>query len=143
MVNFPIRILDCNVNWSCSFKFLFIICSAMVFASLGNPDHVVVSVSIDFFQTQKELPLFIADLMIILMLIEAIFMVIWEILHGRISLNLVLLPLLLNCLIRSRLELMPISLIISTKSSLIHLCFPAACSAAAIAHRNNFLFVST
>ena len=48
----------------------------MVFPSLGNPDHVVVSVSIDFFQTQKELPLFIADLMIILMLIEAIFMVI-------------------------------------------------------------------
>ena len=52
MVNFPTRILDCDSH-SPALLDLFIssdtsICSAMAFPPLGNSDHVVVSVSIDF-----------------------------------------------------------------------------------------------
>ena len=52
MVNFPTQITDCDSH-SPAFLDLFIfsdasICSAMVFPPLGNSDHVVVSVSIDF-----------------------------------------------------------------------------------------------
>ena len=52
MVNFPTRILDCDSH-SPALLDLFIssdasICSTMAFPPLGNSDHVVVSVSIDF-----------------------------------------------------------------------------------------------
>ena len=52
MVNFPTRIPDCDSH-SPALLDLFIssdasICSTMAFAPLGNSDHVVVSVSIDF-----------------------------------------------------------------------------------------------
>ena len=52
MVNFPIRIPDCD-SYSPALLDLFIssdasICSAMAFPPLGNSDHVVFSVSIDF-----------------------------------------------------------------------------------------------
>ena len=52
MVYFPISIPDC-VSHSLVLLNLFIsseasICSTMVFPPLGNSDHVVVSVSIDF-----------------------------------------------------------------------------------------------
>ena len=52
MVNFPTRIQDCD-SYSPALLDFFLcsdtnICSAMVFPSLGNSDHVVVSVSIDF-----------------------------------------------------------------------------------------------
>ena len=52
MVNFPTRIPDCDSHSSALLE-LFLssdtsICSAMAFAPLGNSDHVVVSVSIDF-----------------------------------------------------------------------------------------------
>ena len=52
MVNFPTRIPDCDSH-SPSLLDLFLssdasICSTMAFAPLGNSDHVVVSVSIDF-----------------------------------------------------------------------------------------------
>ena len=52
IVNFPIRIPDCDSH-SPAFVDLFIssdasICFTMAFRPLGNPDHVVVSVSIDF-----------------------------------------------------------------------------------------------
>ena len=52
MVNFPTRIPDCGSH-SPALLDLFIssdasICSTMAFAPLGNSDHVVVSVSIDF-----------------------------------------------------------------------------------------------
>ena len=36
------------------------ICPTVAFPQLENPDHVVVSVSIDFFQTQKGMPHFTA-----------------------------------------------------------------------------------
>ena len=52
IVNFPTRIPDCNSH-SPALLDLFLssdasICSAMTFPPLGNSDHVVVSVSIDF-----------------------------------------------------------------------------------------------
>ena len=52
MVNFPTRIPDCDFH-SPALLDLFIssdasICSTMAFPPLGNSDHVVVSVSIDF-----------------------------------------------------------------------------------------------
>ena len=51
-VNFPTRIFDCDSH-SPTLLDLFIssdanICSTMAFPPLGNSDHVVVSVSIDF-----------------------------------------------------------------------------------------------
>ena len=52
MVSFPTRIPDCDSHSAALFD-LFIssdasICSAMAFPPLGNSDHIVVSVSIDF-----------------------------------------------------------------------------------------------
>ena len=52
MVNFPTGILDCDSH-SPALLDLFIssdagICSTMAFLPLGNSDHVVISVSIDF-----------------------------------------------------------------------------------------------
>ena len=52
MVNLPTRISDCNSH-SPALLDLFLssdasVCSAMDFSPLGNSDHVVVSVSIDF-----------------------------------------------------------------------------------------------
>ena len=52
MVNFPTRIPDCDSH-SPALLDLFIssdasICSTMAFPSLGNSDHVLVSVPIDF-----------------------------------------------------------------------------------------------
>ena len=52
MVNFPTRIHDCD-SQSAAFLDFFLssdasICSTMAFHPLGNSDHVVVSVSIDF-----------------------------------------------------------------------------------------------
>ena len=52
MVNFPTGIPDCNSH-SPALLDLFLssdasICSTMAFPPLGNSDHVVVSISIDF-----------------------------------------------------------------------------------------------
>ena len=52
MVNFPIRILDCDSHSPALLHFFLSsdasICSTMAFPPLGKSDHVVVSVSIDF-----------------------------------------------------------------------------------------------
>ena len=61
MVNFTTRIPDCDSHSSALLD-LFIssdasICSTIAFASLGNSDHVVVSVSIDFpTNSQQDVP---------------------------------------------------------------------------------------
>ena len=61
MVNFPTLILDCDSH-SPSLLNLFLssdasICSAMAFPPLGNSDHVVVSVSIDFpINSKRDVP---------------------------------------------------------------------------------------
>ena len=80
IVNFPIRILDCDSH-SPALLDLFIssdasICSTMAFPPLGNSDHVVVSVSIDFPIDSKQDTHFIAWLMTILVLIGMVFVII-------------------------------------------------------------------
>ena len=84
---------------------------------------------LNFLQTQKRVPLFIPQLVAILVLIRAVIVVTWEILHRRISLNFVLLLLVLNFLCE---------LILKTKSSRIHLHDFQLFCAAVIAHRNHF-----
>ena len=80
MVNFPIHIPDCDSH-CLALLYLFIssdtsICSTMAFPPLGNSDHVVVSVSIDFPKSQNGMPCFIALLMTILVLIGMVFLII-------------------------------------------------------------------
>ena len=52
LVNFPTQILDCDSHSPTLLDLLISsdtsVCSTMVFPPLGNSDHVVVSVSIDF-----------------------------------------------------------------------------------------------
>ena len=62
MVNFPTRIPDCDSHsptlWDLFISFDTNICSTMAFSPLGNSDHVVVSVSIDFPINPKQDALF-------------------------------------------------------------------------------------
>ena len=74
-----------------------------------------------FHQIHNEMPCFTAQLMTILVLIGPIFVINLEMFHGRISLNLVLLRLLVTFVSGFRLELMYISLIENIRSSLTHL----------------------
>ena len=92
------------------------ICSTMAFPPLENSDHVVVLVSIDFSSNSKWNALFhrIAYYTI-LILIGMVFVIIWEIFHGRIFFNLVLLLLLVSFLSGFRMESMYIFLIISVR----------------------------
>ena len=60
--NFPTRIPDCNSHSPTLLDFFLSfdasICSTMAFPLLGNSDHVVVSVSIDFpLNSQQDAPL--------------------------------------------------------------------------------------
>ena len=98
MVNFPTQIPDCD---SCGPAFLHLllssdasICSTMAFPPFGNSDHVVVSISSYFLSYSQWDACFITLLMTILMLIGIFFAIIWDTIHGRISLNSVL---LVNC----------------------------------------------
>ena len=125
MVNFPIQIPHCH-SLGPALLNLFIssdanICSTLTFPPLGNSDHVVVLVSIDFPSHAQQ---------------EALFHRIaygysradWGSVNDhlrdvpwRISLNLVLLLLLVNFVRGFRLELMYISLIKNIRPSLTHL----------------------
>ena len=80
IVNFPTWIPDCDSHSPAVLDFILSsdasICSTMAFPPLGNSNHVVVSVSIDFPITQNRIPRFIAWLMTILMLIGMVFVII-------------------------------------------------------------------
>ena len=60
MVNFPSHIPECDSHSPALLEFFFSdasICSAMVFPLLGNFDHVVISVPIDFpSNSQRDAP---------------------------------------------------------------------------------------
>ena len=126
MVNFPTRIPDCD-SQSPTLLDLFIssdasICSTMAFPPLGNSNHVVVSVSIDFSSNSKRDSPFhqIAynySHVDFDGLHEHLRDVLWE---GILELSALLL-LLLNFVSGFRFELMSISLIVSIRSSLTHL----------------------
>ena len=100
MVNFPMRIPDCDSHSPAPLDlFLFSeasICSTMAFPPLRDSDHVVVSVSTDFPSDSRDAP------------------------FHRIAYD-VLLLLLVNFVSGFGLELMYISLIENIRSSLIHL----------------------
>ena len=125
MVNFPNRIPDCD-SQSPALLDLFLssdasICSTMAFPPLGNSDHVVVSVSIDFpTNSQQDAPFH----RIAYDYSRADWVGLGDYLrmfYGRISLNLMLLLLLVNFVSGFRLELMYIYHIENIRSSLIHL----------------------
>ena len=80
----------------------------MAFRPLGNSDHVVVAVSIDFPTNSQWGCPSSSDSLTIFVLIGAVFMIIWEMFHGRMSLDSVLLLLLVSFLSGFRLELMHI-----------------------------------
>ena len=125
MVNFPTRIPDCD-SLSLALLDLFIssntsICSTMGFPPLGNSDHVVVSVFIDFpSNSQRDAPIhhiaydcYHAD---------------WNGFRDHlryitwgISLSSVLLLLLVNFVSGFRLKLMYIFIFVNIRSSLTHL----------------------
>ena len=131
MTNFPTWIPD-RFSQACSFEFISFdasIYSLMAFPSLENSDHVVVSVSIDFpLNSQWGYPSS-SDSLTIFVLIGAVFMIIWEMFHGRISLDSVLLLLLVNFVSGFRWELMHISLIeSSSQASFIFMVFSCSCS---------------
>ena len=97
------------------------ICSTMAFPLLGNSDHLVVSVSIDFPSNSQKDSLFHCIACGYSCADWDSFVIIRQMFHGRIYLNLVLLLLLVNFVSGFRLELMYISLIENIRSSLIHL----------------------
>ena len=125
MVNFLTQIPDCSSH-SLALMNSFLSSDASIFSTttlplLRNSDHVVVSVIIDFLSNSKQDASFHCIAYDHLHLIEMVFVVIWEMLHRMIYLNSELLLLLVNLVIRFRLELMNISLMISIRSSLTHL----------------------
>ena len=97
------------------------ICSVMAFPSLGYSDQYNVWLSFHSkVETQKGTLLSIVVLTTIIMLTGTVLVIIWETFHGRISLKLVLLLLVLNFVSGSTLELIYLSLIIKTSSRFIN-----------------------
>ena len=121
MVNFPVQIPDCDCH-SAALLDLFLssdasICSKMAFSPLGNSDHVVVSVSIDFpINSKRDSPFH--------HIAFDYSCTNWDGLCDDLKDVPVLLLLLVNFVSGFRLELMYISLIVSIRSNLTHLhCF--------------------
>ena len=87
--------LDLFISFDSSF------CPKMVFPPLGTPDYVIVTVSIDFPINSKQDPWLITTSL----LIGMVLVIIWQMFHGKISLNWVLLLLLQMFLSGFRLKL--------------------------------------
>ena len=78
MVNFPTRIPDCDSH-SPALLHLFLFSRT----SICYSDHFVVWVSIDFLSNSQWDAFFIAQLITILLLTGTVFVIIWEMFHGR------------------------------------------------------------
>ena len=120
MVNFSTRISDIDSQRPALIS-LFIssqasICSTVTYPPLGNFNHVVVSVSIDFLSNLQRHAPFSSHSLCWLWRSSWSFKR-----YRRISLNSVLLQLLVNFVSGFRLELVYITLIVSIRSSLTHL----------------------
>ena len=72
------------------------ICSIVVSLHWKNLIMLLSQFQLIFLPTQKGIPLFITQPMTILALTRKLFVIIWELFHGRISLSLVLLLLVLK-----------------------------------------------
>ena len=123
MVNFLTRIPDCHFHNPALSIYFYLLTLVLVLQWLSlHFDYVVVSVFIEQFpQNQNGIPRFIVQLITIFVLIGMVFVIIWELFHGKISLGSVLLLLLINFVHGFRLELMYIFVIVSISSCLSHL----------------------
>ena len=124
MVNFPTRIPDCDSHSPALLDFFLSsdasICSTMAFPPLGNSNHVV-SVSIDFpSYSQRHAPFHRIAYYCSFVDQGSLRNHLREV-HGRISLNSVLLLWLVNFVSGFRLEFIYISLIESIRLTLTHL----------------------
>ena len=124
IVNFSARMPDCDSH---SFALLDLFLLMLVFVLKRPSLHWEILIMLlsqfpfSFHHIHNGMPHFIALLITILVVIGMVFVIIWEMLHGRISLNSVLLLLVGNCLRGFKFELMYISLIESIRSLLTHL----------------------
>ena len=116
MVNFPTRILDCESH-SPALLDLFISCDASI-CSTWLSLHLEILIML---LSQFPLTFWLFSWWLGRDHFRDVFVITWEMFHGRISLNSVLLLLLVNFVSGFRLELMCISLIENIRSSLIHL----------------------
>ena len=116
MVSFPTWIPGCDSHSPALLDFFY---TDPVFVLQLSSFHWKIMIMflsqllLTFLQAQKGMLHFIAQLKTILVLIGAVFVIIWEMFHGSISLKLVLLLLVLNFMSGSRLELMYVALIIN------------------------------
>ena len=126
MANFPTRILDCDSH-SPALLNLFISSDTLVFVLQWLSFDWEISIMLlsqfplIFHHIYNRMPCFITLHMTILVLIGMVFVIIWEIIHGKILLNSVLLLLLVNFVSGYRLELMCVSLFKIVRSNLTHL----------------------
>ena len=98
MVKFPPWIPDCGSHSPALLDF-FLVTLAFVLQWLSLHWEILMMLSqfpLTFHHIHNGRPHFVALLVTILMLIGTVFVIIWEIFHGRISLNPVLLLLLVN-----------------------------------------------
>ena len=113
MINFPAWITDCGSH-SPAILVLFLSsdpssCSVMAFPLLRILIIWLSQFPMTFHQTQNSLIQFTAKLMTILVLVGMIFMIIWEIFHGKKSLHSEILLLLVNFVGGFRLEVVYIA----------------------------------
>ena len=125
MVNFPTQIPHCDSH-SPALLDLFLssdasICSTMAFFRWKILIMLLSQFLLTFHQIHNGMSHFIEELMTILVLIGMVFTNIWEMILGRISLGLVLLLVVVNVVVGSRLELLSVSLIETIRSSLTNL----------------------
>ena len=126
MANFPTQILDCDSH-SPALLNLFLSSDTLVFVLQWLSFDWEISIMLlsqfplIFHHIYNGMPCFITLHMTILVLIGMVFVIIWEIIHGKILLNSVLLLLLVKFVSGYRLELMCISLFEIVRSNLTHL----------------------
>ena len=124
MVNFPTWIIDRHSHSLLFWIYFFILMLVFVLRWLSFHWEILSMLlshfPLTFHQIHNSMSCFIAQLVTILVLINTVFVIIWEMLLRRISLNSVLLLLLVNSVSGFRLELMYISFTVSIRSSLTH-----------------------
>ena len=125
MVNFLTRIPDCDSHSPALLDLLFSpeasICSRWLSFYWKVMIMFLSQFPFTFHHIHNWMPRFIELLMTLLVLIETVFVIIWEMFHGKIYLNSVVLLLLVYFVSRFRLELLYISLIKSISSRFTHL----------------------
>ena len=125
MVNFPTRIPGCDSHSPglliCFFLLMLVLVLQWLFFHWQILIMLFSQFPLTFHHIHSGMLHLIALHMTILVLIEMVFMIIWEMFQVRISLKSVLLLLLLNFMSGFRLELMYISFIKSIRSNLTHL----------------------